>query len=44
MVKQLFKSEKAESWFKIMFLWLKIYNGRGASGISSRASFILGLY
>ena len=25
MVKQLLKSEKAESWFKIMFFWLKIY-------------------
>ena len=44
MVKQLFMSEKAESWFEIMFFWLKIYICRGASGISSRASFILGVY
>ena len=41
MVKQLFKSEKAESWSKIMFFWLKIYICRGASGISSRAPFFL---
>ena len=33
MVKQLFKSEKAESWFKIMFFWLKIYICRGASEV-----------
>ena len=44
MVKQSFKSEKAESWFKIMFYWLKIYICRGASGISSMASFIFGVY
>ena len=43
-VKQLFKSEKAESWFKIIFFWLKIYICRGALGISSWAFFILGVY
>ena len=37
------KSEKAESGFKNMFCWPKIYICRGASGISSWASFILGV-
>ena len=44
MVKQLFKPEKAESWLKSMFFSGLKSIFEGASGISSRASFILGVY
>ena len=44
MVKQFFKSKKAERWSKVLFLKLKGYLSWDATGICSWTSFYLFVY
>ena len=44
MVKQLFKSKKAESWSKVLLFMFKIYLCGGAAGVCSWTSFIFGIH
>ena len=43
-VKQLFKSKKAESWSQVLHLRSKIYHCRAATGVCSWTSFISGIH
>ena len=44
MVKQLFKSKKAESWSKVLLFMFKVYLCGGAAGVCSWTSFIFGIH